>query len=226
MKSFFTHTIAFILGALCCFAFTQKVSAMHMPQATAAPAPMHPAGDQASDAAPAPVVQTNPATGNVQVQASNVEVKASAVTVTAPAKAEDKKQQEKPATFTQIVGTTLNDMVVVYRNPEGHKEAIQTQPFGKAIVASYGIANQCQDEGQRTVKTEFVDRAQEQFTKNVLSQDELHLPSYTTVIRKAANQNNVEVVEALERDRLIDEAVLEKMANPSIWQRLSWWWNS
>ena len=233
MKNFLFYVTTFALGFVLGVVFSPQVRAEMPVQAQPqAPAPAQPqaqapAQPKAQPQAPAPaqpqaqaptVVQT-PA---VQVQTSTVQV----VTKEEPKK-EEPEQKEAPMTFTQVVGHDLSVMVPAYRSPKKYQDALAAQPFGKTEVNAYTTAvTAFTDPDQARVKVAVVDRLTDGFTMQVLGQDELHIPEYTQVIRKAALQQNVEVCESLQRDRFVDETAVNEMKHPSLWQRVKWWWNS
>jgi len=111
------------------------------------------------------------------------------------------------------------DLVPVYagnefENPTG---------FGKALMAGQRLVEKEREE-IRAVKGAVIDRLQEAHTRAVLDQDVLHVPEYTALLNAAPR--NAQVLETIQQERLADEARIEKLANPSFWQTVKWWWNS
>ncbi len=135
--------------------------------------------------------------------------------------AEGETKPAEPAAVSYVnVANEVSDLVPVYSGNEVYEPA----GFGSTLADGLTLADKEKAAEIRTVKTAFVNRLQEAHTRAVLDQSELHLPEYTALLN-AAPRNEV-VLEAIQQERLRDEASIEKLANPSFWQCLKWWWNS
>ena len=124
-----------------------------------------------------------------------------------------------------IISSILIDAVAWYRNPEQYKDALKQQPFGSTLVTAYNAINQIAVPEVCTVKMAVVDRMQEGFTCQILKQEKLHVPEYTQLVKTAAFVS-ADAAEAVQQERLKDEAAIEGLVNPSFWQRVKWWWKS
>lgn len=133
--------------------------------------------------------------------------------------AETPAEKPAPVSYVQTAKTQFSDLVPVYsgnevENPTG---------FGKVLVDGLTQANKELTE-VRDVKMAVINRLQEAHTRAVLDQDVLHVPEYTTLLNVAPR--NEAVLETIQKERLADEAAVEELANPSLWQTVKWWWNS
>jgi len=139
-----------------------------------------------------------------------------------PAKPEAKteaKPEKDTRTYVRVAKEQFSDLVPVYAGNEVEKPS----GFGKTLATGLNMAEAENGEASR-VKVAVINRLQEAHTRAVLGQDTLHVPEYTALLNQAPR--NEAVLETIQKERLADEASIEKLANPSFWQSLKWWWNS
>lgn len=198
MRLLITHLMAFAIGVLGTLVYQAKAEA-------AAPAP------NKTEVLKAAVVMP------VDVKTSEAQAPASAPQVDEP----------KPvvASGVPVIGSVLTDTVAWYRNPKYYEEELKHRPFGLIVAKAYNTTSQIAVPEVRTVKVAVVDRMQEGFTRQVLKQEKLHVPEYTQLVQAAAFVS-ADAAEAVQQERLKDEAAIEGLVNPSFWQRVKWWWKS
>lgn len=121
--------------------------------------------------------------------------------------------------YVQKAGQEFSDLIPVYAGNETEKPT----GFGATYAAAMTKAEAERPE-VAAVKVTVVERLQEAHTRQVLGQETLHVPEYSALL-KAAPRNEV-VLETIQQERLADEAEIEKLANPSFWTCVKWWWNS
>ena len=159
------------------------------------------------------VVVQQPATPAPAAQAPAAQAPAAQAPAATPAAA---PAPEDPAP------SKLSDMVSWYQDQDRVKGSNQS-PFGGWAAEAYKKANAETVPEVRAVKVEKADRLSDAFTKAVLDQDQLHIQSYTALVRLAAKDPIL--AETVERERLADEKEVEELANPSFWTTVKWWWN-
>lgn len=136
------------------------------------------------------------------------------------------QQTEPSKSPIQAASHSLAEMVAWYRNPSSYKDELKSMPFGNTVCTLYATAEKEQLVPVRNVKVAVADKLQDAFTLKALRQDALHVPEYTALVRLAAEMGKAELCEGVQEERLKDEAAIEALANPSMWQRLKWWWKS
>lgn len=128
-------------------------------------------------------------------------------------------EKKDPRSYTQKAGQEFSALVPVYAGNE-----VETPVGFGSVYASAMTQAEAERPDVATVKVAVVNRLQEAHTRAVLEQDALHIPEYTALLQ-AAPRSDV-VLETIQQERLKDEAAIEKLANPSFWTCVKWWWNS
>jgi len=158
----------------------------------------------------------------VQAESRLTEIMAALKPAKPEAKTEAKpeaKPEKDTRTYVRVAKEQFSDLVPVYAGNEVEKPS----GFGKTLATGLNMAEAENGEASR-VKVAVINRLQEAHTRAVLDQDTLHVPEYTALLNQAPR--NEAVLETIQKERLADEASIEKLANPSFWQSLKWWWNS
>jgi hypothetical protein len=136
-------------------------------------------------------------------------------------KPETETPAEKPApvSYVQKAGQEFSDLVPVYAGNEVERPSGFGTTYGQAMSLA-----EAERPEVAAVKTAVINRLQEAHTKAVLDQDSLHIPEYSQLLKQAP-RNDV-VLETIQQERLKDEQAVEKLARPSFWQTVKWWWKS
>lgn len=213
MKLIATHLMAFAIGVLGTLAYQAKAQSGSVPAAVTQ--------------IPSTVVASAPVVDEALANSNH--------TVTALTK------KAEPDTATALLTNTLNyveqasvalaELMPAYSNvgSEANLNARAAGSFGLVVVDMYKAANTESFSKAKAVKMAACDNLQNVFTCQALDQSELHVPQYAELIRETATSGdrfNWQAVEAIQIERMKDEAAIEALVNPSLWQRLKWWWKS
>ena len=120
----------------------------------------------------------------------------------------------------------LVQLVPLYRGDYPAAAALgEVSPvLGPHAVRMYQAAASETVEEVRKVKEEVTRDMLSAFTLVTLGHDRLHVSGYAALVESASKLGAVEV-EIVVCERFKDEASIERLANPSMWQALGWWWN-
>ena len=120
----------------------------------------------------------------------------------------------------------LVQLVPLYRGDYPAAAALgEVSPvLGPHAVRMYQAAASETDKQVRAVKEEVTRDMLSAFTLVTLGHDRLHVSGYAALVESASKLGAVEV-EIVVCERFKDEASIERLANPSMWQALGWWWN-
>jgi hypothetical protein len=195
--------MAFAIGILGILVYQSKAQAQAAQSTQAVPA--------ATQAVPA-ATQAVPAAAPVAAQGVYISPKE-----------EPKQAAASKEEFKQPADYHFEAMVPWYRNSAATHP---TELFGTAVCELYEDAASTNLPEARKVQMAVADCLQNAFTLQVLQQDNLHVPEYTALVQLAATTKRPDIVEGVQAKRLNDEAAIEALANPSLWQRIKWWWNS
>ena len=120
----------------------------------------------------------------------------------------------------------LVQLVPLYRGDYPAAAALGEVPpvVGTLAVKMYKQAAAETDSQVRAVKEEVTRDLLSAFTLAITRQSQLHVEGYAALVESASKLGAAEV-EIVLIERFTDEANIDGLLNPSMWQALGWWWN-